>query len=107
MLRFAFTANRSFIEKSTHPITIPRGQIDYETLMSLGLDGPDYSVICPKGERLGGRMYSGEAGFGHYYQLTVNTKGARLPGYLESGDELLVVLERVSGKNLAKLEFKN
>jgi len=106
MVAFRFTVNDSFLSVSTHPITVPRSQVNYKTLESAQLDRRSYTIIYPKGERLPGRIYSGEAGYGPYYQLTVHANPGHVPRYLKQSDKLFVLLARISGKNYAILEYR-
>jgi hypothetical protein len=68
MVAFRFTINESFKTASTHPITVPKNQVDYTELSKLGLDKGKFTITFPKGERINGHMYSGVAGYGPYYQ---------------------------------------
>ena len=68
MISFLFTVNRSFLEYPTHPVTVPRSRVDYAQLRREGL-GPSLTIVAPTGQTVTGRLYSGIAGYGHYYQI--------------------------------------
>ena len=106
MINFPFRVNSSFLNKNTHPITIPRGEVSYRVLESAELHREQYIIIYPKGERVPGHMYSGVAGRGPYYQLTVRAAPRDVPSYLKLNDKLLVLLVRRYAKNYAILEFR-
>ena len=38
MISFRFNVNNSFMVYPTHPITVPKGQVDYGSLKKDGLD---------------------------------------------------------------------
>jgi hypothetical protein len=66
---FKFKVNQSFLRYPGHPITIPRGEVDYKLLESELLHQGEFVVIFPRGERLTAKMGHGDAGYGPYYQL--------------------------------------
>jgi hypothetical protein len=100
---FEFEVNKSFSD-SSHPITIP---VDgHSEMRRLHLDKRDYRIIYPNGEVLVATMQHGRPGeSGEFYQLTVPRRRQRRPAYLKEGDNLIVVLARPYGKNLAILEY--
>jgi hypothetical protein len=102
---FRFVINSSFVTEKSHPLTIPRGRVSYRDLEAEGLHSRPYTLICPHGERLAGRMHSGMAGFGPYYQL--RTEPQRIPDYLRVGDEMFVLLYSDEERNYAAFEFCN
>lgn len=102
MIRFHFGVNDSFL-RSTHPITIPRKQVDYRELRAEGLDGGDITVVLPHGEELNAQIYSGIAGWGPYYQIRAYS-GQSMPMYLRVGDELVISLFRKGVMSHASLE---
>lgn len=104
MLYFRFTINASFLQYSTHPITVPKSQVKYSQLVSEEVDKGDLTIIFPKGERVRGHMYYGEAGYGPYYQIRMYTHQS-LPGYLSKGDKLFVVILRDVTRLYAIVEF--
>ena len=56
MIIFRFKINDSFINYYTHPITVPKSQVDYNQLVRENLDSGDLNIIFPKGEILKGHM---------------------------------------------------
>ena len=84
--RFRFTVNRSFLGYPSHPITIPRSQVDYD-LVSVTERA---AIVYPRGEKLHGRIYHSTAKRGPYYQI-VHAVDSRIPKYLRRDD--LVVIE--------------
>lgn len=73
MFTFTFRINRSFLTYRSHPITIPKSQVDYGVIAAEGLT-PDLLLVLPNGEKIDGQLYSGVAGYGPYYQIrTVTT----------------------------------
>ena len=53
---------------------MPKSQISYRQLSSIGLDSGDFTIIMPRGERVRGHMYYGQAGYGPYYQIRTYTE---------------------------------
>ena len=105
MASFEFTVNDSFLEGSGHPITIPRSQLPYQTLLAIGLNHAHVVVILPRGERFDADIYHGEAGYGEYYQLRFNGGNRDLPSYLKVNDNLVVFLAKAAGTSFAILEY--
>lgn len=68
MISFLFTVNRSFLKYPTHPVTVPRSRVDYTQLRREGM-GPSLTIVAPTGRTVAGRLYSGNAGYGPYYQI--------------------------------------
>ena len=105
MNKFRFTINKSFISTSTHPITIPKSQVDYTKLENCGLGYGSYIIIFPKGEKYKGYMYFGTAGYGPYFQLRFET-GQPLPKYLELGDKVIILLYKDGNQRYAVIEMR-
>ena len=105
MIYFRFTINYSFMAYSTHPITVPKTQVDYDKLQKVDLDSGDFRIIFPKGERVDAHMYYGTAGYGPYYQLRMYTEQT-LPQYIDQGDNLLVILIKDGTHKYAILEYR-
>ena len=103
MTFFQFWINKSFLEYPSHPITIPKSQIDYDKLREFHLDSGNYTILFPRGEKVNGFMYHGIAGYGQYYQLRFN-RDQILPQYIYNGGKLLVVLLCRSSLRYAILE---
>lgn len=106
MASFEFTANKSFLDGSGHPITIPKSQLAYDELRSLGLDHKQVLVTMPHGERYEADIYHGVAGYGEYYQLRFTSGNLSLPSYLRLNDRLIVLLEKSAGRSYATLEYR-
>ena len=106
MASFEFTVNKSFLDGSGHPITIPKSQLPYQELRSLGLDHKQVVVTLPRGERFEAEIYHGTAGYGEYYQLRFTGGHPSLPGYLKFNDRLLILLEKAGGRSHATLEYR-
>lgn len=106
MARFDFTANKSFLDGSGHPITIPKSQLAYEKLRSLELDHEHVMVTLPHGERYEAQIYHGTAGYGEYYQLRFTSGSRGLPSYLKINDRLTVLLKNAAGRSHATLEYR-
>ena len=105
MIAFRFNINRSFLKYSTHPITVPRGRVDYDDLVHEQLDKGDFVFVLPNGERLGAHMYLGQAGFGQYYQLRTYPDQT-VPGYLSVGNKVLVIVVKDGRKRYAIMEYR-
>lgn len=103
MAAFQFEVNQSFLARG-HAITIPKREVDYGALESEGLDQRNLVVIFPKGERFGGKLHHGKAGYGEYYQLWIH--GGALPRYVKLHHRLIVALLKVGGLSYAVLEYQ-
>lgn len=64
MVRFTFRVNRSFVDGSGHPITIPKSQVSYDSLESLLAADRDCVVVFPDRSRVIATVYQGTAGYG-------------------------------------------
>jgi len=66
MISFRFNMNSSFNDYSTHPITVPKGQVDYSLLKKEGLDGGDLTILSFRvGSVFAGTFTPAELGMGH------------------------------------------
>jgi hypothetical protein len=101
MVEFAFTINRSFLHYSSHPITIPRTQVDYSTLDKENLLGA-VTIILPSGRTVRGQVYSGTAGFGPYHQIRASSPTNAFAD-LELGSQIVVRMERNHSGVVARL----
>jgi hypothetical protein len=106
MLSFRFTIGNAFRNYSTHPITVPKNQIDYRKLVNAGLDSGNFTIVFPRGEKVRGHMYFGRAGFGQYYQLRIYTEES-IPEYLKKDDNVLVILVKDVLSKYAIIEYQN
>lgn len=106
MISFRFTINDSFKTYRTHPITVPKGRVDYGLLQKEGLDRGDLTIVLPRGERVRGHMYHGRAGYGSYYQVRTYTDQL-IPVYLKDGDKVLVILVMDGSDKYAILEIRS
>lgn len=69
MISFAFRVNRSFREYATHPITIPKSQVDYRQLERELAGGVEGDLRFPDGSSVPAFVYGGVAGYGPYFQI--------------------------------------
>jgi hypothetical protein len=70
MVAFDFTVNPSFVSYGSHPITVPKSQVNYERLEQEHM-GHEITVIEPSGSRMAGWLSRGVAGYGEYNQIRV------------------------------------
>jgi hypothetical protein len=104
MVEFAFEVGHSFRDYPRHPITIPRGQVDYSQLEQEKLFGP-IVIVAPSGERVPGKIYSSIAGFGKYHQIcAVRADSDPLSG-LVVGSQLRVEVARENNEVTATLQL--
>ena len=73
MIAFTFTINRSFKTQSTHPIAVPKSQVEYKKLTCKGLDSGELTIRFQHGETAKGYMYAGVAGLGPHYQIRIHS----------------------------------
>jgi hypothetical protein len=106
MVLFRFAVTQSFLNVTTHPITIPRSQVDYKTVEASNFDRKNITVILPRGERINGHLYSGSAGYGPYFQIRLHGENRKLPTYFKIDDKLIVLLFRVGARSYATLEYR-
>lgn len=106
MISFRFRINDSFRRYSTHPITVPKTQVEYKKIEQEGFSRGDLTIIFPKGERIRGHMYSGVAGFGPYYQIRFYPN-QHLPEYLATGTRIMVLLHKDGNHCYAIMEFRD
>ncbi|MHA1702549.1 MAG: hypothetical protein ACTSWK_09800 [Promethearchaeota archaeon] len=104
MIIFSFSINKSFIKYSSHPLTIPKSQVNYTNLTNFKLDDGDYIIIFPKCEILSGYIYSGNAGYGGYYQIKTYS-GQDIPDYMLLNDQLIAILFHYSRKSHCIMEY--
>lgn len=107
---FAFNTGKAFLVQPSHPITVPREQVDYAALEALSLNRQELSLLLPRGERSPERFYTlhkGTAGFGPYYQLQLRGERRDLPGYLTLHDRLLVIMFKYGNKSYVALEYRD
>ncbi len=104
MIVFRFFINNSFLKYSSHPITIPKSQVNYKNLIADNLDIGDFILLLPKGEILKGHIYRGISGYGEYYQIRIYPD-QQFPSYLLLNDQLIVILFRYNRKSYCILEY--
>lgn len=74
MITFIFTVGKSFLERTNHPITIPRAhnsKLVDDIYGGAGRKTIPVLVIPPKERVLNGEIYYGTNNFGPYYQIKV------------------------------------
>lgn len=74
MIFFPFRVNKSFLEQTNHPITIPRennAQLIEDIYEGSGGKTVPVHIISPTGRILDGEIYFGVSGYGPYYQIKV------------------------------------
>lgn len=69
MISFDFKVNKSFLQSSFHPITIPKSSVDYKKIKAMEVEAFSAIIVCPDSTKLKGKIYSGVAGYGQYYQI--------------------------------------
>lgn len=100
MIQFKFRVNKSFLTKKSRPITILKSQ--YAKLEEENLSGRAV-IVAPNGQRLPGKVYSGTANWGPYYQLQAEGYDHDPLSKLDIGTYLIVKLKREEGKLIAEL----
>jgi len=103
-LHFRFRINQSFLGYPSHPITVRRGDVNYERLRDEKLHQGDFAVVFPHGERATASMYFGISSRGPYHQLRFCGEHREIPKYVKDGDDFFVVLARMHHENYAILE---
>lgn len=94
MISFNFKVNKSFLQNSKHPITIPKSSVDYGIIENMDTMLSKAIIVCPDSTKLQGRVYSGRAGYGPYFQIQMQGD-ARDPLYkIEKGQNLLVQIQK-------------
>ena len=103
MITFLFTVNKSFLERTNHPITIPRAYNSELVSAIYGGSGArtiPVTITPPKGRILNGEIYYGKASYGPYYQIKVL---GEYPSYyfgnLKIGESILVSIAK-SGQQI-------
>jgi hypothetical protein len=103
-VHFEFVINHSFLAYDWHPITVPRGAVDYMRLEAERLHEGEFILVFPRGERATAKMISDVAGYGRYYQLKLTGRNRAIPSYVRAGSHVYVFLACMGGKNHAILE---
>jgi len=107
MIFFSFTVRKSFLNYSTHPITVPQRQVDHKKIKQEELDKGDLTIIFPKGERIRGHMYSGRAnGTYPYYQIR-SCPDQKTPKYLSCWDKVIVLLYKDRNHRYSTMEYRD
>lgn len=107
MLRFNFWVRKSFLQRGTHPITVPRSQVIYREMRESNLHQGPLTVIYPHGEKLQAHMYGGATKQrGNYYQIRHFPCSGKFPSYLKASQRLLIILLSIQEKPHAILEFQ-
>jgi hypothetical protein len=69
VIAFDFRINASFLGYSSHPITVPRSQVEYCEVERLRRLSDDVWITIHGRRPIRGQLYRGTAGFGPYYQV--------------------------------------
>jgi hypothetical protein len=72
MIAFDFTVNPSFLITRSHPITVPKSQVEYRRIEAELGDARRLRVTDPDGSYVWGKLYEGTAGYGPYYQIRMD-----------------------------------
>ncbi len=94
-MTFSFMVNWSFLGYCTHPITVPRSQVDHAALQKLVSDNPQVLVRAPNGAYSKGKLYSGLSSWGPYHQVRVDSLEVAWEHGLEFHERVTIVLKRV------------
>lgn len=69
MVAFSFRVGAAFRGYPSHPITIPKGSVDYREVDRAIAAASDVAIVFPDGVRLPARIANSVAGFGEYRQI--------------------------------------
>lgn len=69
MISFLFRVNESFRGYPSHPITIPKSQVNYADVDRLTAGATHITVQFPNKGRIPARILCGVAGYGEYRQI--------------------------------------
>lgn len=98
MISFVFTVNKSFLESSNHPITVPNcaeESLIKEIYEGKGEKNQKVEIIPPCGRPLDGHIYYGITRHHPYYQIKVlGCYPSDYFGHLKIGDSLFVEIEK-------------
>jgi hypothetical protein len=99
---FPFTINKSFVNYSHHPITVPR--LLYEQVEALGFESDNVLITSPFGS-VKGALYYAEAGWGRYYQIVA--RGGNYPAdplnNFKMGQVILVEISK--NEDIVQVEY--
>jgi len=71
MISLPFRVNSSFRKHVTHPITIPRGIVEYHKVDRITAGAISMKLVFPNGGVIPAKICSGQAGFGEYRQNSI------------------------------------
>mgnify|MGYP001159379590 CR=1 FL=1 len=107
MISFFFKVNKSFLEYTNHPITIPRennSQLIKEVYGGNGRRTIPVHITPPEGRNLAGEIYYGVSGYGGYYQIKAL---GDYPGYylgdLQIGNVVFITINMAGNKTVVKI----
>jgi len=100
MISFDFKVNKSFLQHSTHPITIPKSSVDYGIVKTMETALAEAIIVCPDSTKLKGKIYSGQAGYGPYYQIQMQGYASDSLYKIEKGIILQVQIQKTENKLL-------
>lgn len=93
VLQFSFVVNKSFLGSNSHPITVPRTQVEYAVIAASHAGNKPLKIVCPNAQTLQGHLYEGVAGYGPYYQIRMDGFVSDPLYDLRLGDRVLVDLD--------------
>ena len=106
MISFTFKINKSFLQNPSHPITIPKSSVDYKIINAMDKALTDSVIVCPDSTKIKGRIYSGMAGYGPYFQIQMQGYSRDPLFQLEKKELLLVQIQNTDNKTIIFLTVK-
>jgi hypothetical protein len=100
MITFSFIIGKAFLT-SSHPITIPRAYYRELEAEELGTAGVSIATQCGRAR---GIIYSGNAGWGPYFQICARGRNpVDTVGEFTLGQRIIVAIERAAAGTLVTL----
>lgn len=93
-MQFPFAVNESFRHYPSHPITVPRGLVDYRALEAALGPAREGTMHFPDGSTTDVFLYHGNAGHGEYYQIRSRGRAGWPSRIAQLGRQVDVVIER-------------
>ncbi len=92
MITFKFRINHSFLLYSSHPVTVPRSQVNYRDVEELLCSTREAWVSLPGIGAYRGIVYFNHAGYGPYYQIRFTETVPLVSSGLEPGEMVQVLM---------------